>query len=75
MNSLIYRAGTEPEYCYVVVTGNVKLESVNFSAKRLMELSVVGERAVFGDADLNEPARIQSAFCCSAYCKLLILRK
>lgn len=53
MNSLIYRAGTEPDYCYVVVTGNVKLESSNYSAKRFMELSVIGERAVFGDVDLN----------------------
>ena len=42
MNNYIYRAGNVPRYCYIVIQGNVKVESPGFEAKKMMEMLIVG---------------------------------
>ena len=75
MNSSIYHAGETPEYCYILAKGNVKIEAPGFSARKMMDMSIIGENTVFGERDLNEEKRAQNAICCSAHCRVLALRK
>lgn len=36
MNNYIYRAGYVPRFCYIVIKGNIKLDSPGFEAKKMM---------------------------------------
>lgn len=53
MHSYIYRAGNIPEYCYVIISGNVKTETPGFSAKKMLEMAIIGQNGIFGEKDLN----------------------
>jgi len=71
MNSYIYRAGFTPKSCFIVIDGNVKLDSPGFEAKKMLEMMIVGENTLFGQNDLNEPFRVQNAQCCSSESQVL----
>lgn len=53
MNNYIYREGSVPEACYIVINGNVKIESPGFEAKKMLEMIIVGQSTIFGQKDLN----------------------
>lgn len=42
MNNYIYRAGLVPKHCYIVIKGNVKLDTPGFEAKKMKEMAIVG---------------------------------
>lgn len=41
MNNYIYRAGYTPKFCYIVIRGQVKLDSPGFEAKKMLEMVIV----------------------------------
>ena len=75
MHSIIYRAGQEPDLCYILTEGSVKLESNGFSAKSIAETAILSPTCLFGEKDLNEEHRAQGAVCCSAHCRMLTIPK
>ena len=42
IHSYVYRAGSIPNACYLVVKGNVKVDSPGFEVKKMMEMIIVG---------------------------------
>lgn len=48
MHNYIYRAGSIPKNCYLVINGNVKVDSPGFEVKKMMEMVIVGENTIFG---------------------------
>jgi signal-transduction protein with cAMP-binding, CBS, and nucleotidyltransferase domain len=48
IHNYIYRAGSVPKACYLMVKGNVKVDSPGFEVKKMMEMVIVGENTIFG---------------------------
>lgn len=53
INNYAYRAGSTPEYVYILLEGNVKLEVPGFSARKMMDMTILTPDTLFGDKDLN----------------------
>ena len=53
INTYVYRAGTKPEFCYLLTSGSMKVEQPGFSAKSLQDRTIIAENNIFGDRDLN----------------------
>ncbi len=71
----MYRTCDIPEYVYVLLDGNIKLEKSGFSQRKLMDNVILGPLTMFGDRDIQLYERQTNAVCCSAFCKLLLLPK
>ena len=48
INDLIYRAGSVPNEVYLLMEGNVKLEKLGFSAKKMFEVVIINPPTMFG---------------------------
>ena len=53
MNNYVYRAGTTPKHVYIVIKGNIKIDTPGFEIKNINSMAIVGEYSIFGQNDLN----------------------
>ena len=71
MNTHLFRAGDKAEHCFIILEGNVRLDSPGFEHQKIMQMAIIGPKTLFGHQDLKVTERNQNGICCSSQGKLL----